>query len=147
MFRNLGFIKRSCSTTDPECLKILYFDLICFGLEFNPVIWNTEKIGLINKIEKVKRFLSCSTAFKQHFSSQPISVGENNCGLSLWRNYNDVLFVNKLLNDKVVCLELLNKINFHVPSKNLRTKNTFHVVVCKQNFILNGLFRLFSTVL
>jgi len=55
------------------------------------------------------------------------------CGLtplSTRRDYNDNLFHYKLLNGKVVCPKLLNKINIRIPEMNTRTKNTLHIENC-----------------
>lgn len=39
-------------------------------------------------------------------------------------NYTDIIFLHKLLSDKIECTELLNKIYFQFPLMITRSKNT-----------------------
>jgi len=63
-FKNLGFIKRNCTDMNYACLKVFYFSLARFVLEFGSLIWNSQQIGLIDKINKIKRNFIWMIAFK-----------------------------------------------------------------------------------
>jgi len=113
---------------DPGCLKVLYSALnsnpSCSWIWF--VIWNPKTVRLDDKMEKVERrflFLTFYIAFKLHMgavsefiSLKSVVILYTSLISTRCPDYNDVLFLYKLFNGKVVCPEFLNKINFYVPN-------------------------------
>jgi len=53
--RVLRFIKRTYSNfNDALCMKVLYYSLVKFLLEYRSVLWNTHQSSLVNKLEKIQ---------------------------------------------------------------------------------------------
>lgn len=62
----------------------------------NSVIWNSKKVGSVDKIEKVQRRFLHYIAFKLHMGGQPISpveISYDLIPLSTRRDCNDILFL------------------------------------------------------
>ena len=129
-FRFLGFIKRSLkSFKDPAVLFSLYNSYIRSKLEYCSFIWSPSAQSLSNKIERVqKKFLNfvcfqCNVDYTLSY--------EEKCRyfkiqtLSSRRNISEVVFLNKLFNNKIDCAPILRDISFYVPSRHLRQRDLF----------------------
>jgi len=84
--------------------------------------------------------------YKVNLSGQPVSNAEkkfnNNMFKCLYHNRKIIMmfyfFLYKLLNSKIICTQLLNKIHFRISQINTRFIKTFYVNnYCKFNFALN----------
>jgi hypothetical protein len=53
------------------------------------------------------------------------------------RKFNDKLFIYKLLNNKISCPEILEKVNWQVPAFNARSTTTFHIPFHSQSYSFN----------
>ena len=129
-FRFLGFIKRSMkSFKDPAVLFSLYNSYIRSKLEYCSVIWSPSARNLSDKIERVqKKFLkfvcfqcnlNYSTSYEEKCDYFKIQT------LSSRRNVSEVVFINKLFNNKIDCNSIITDVSFYVPSRHLRQRDMF----------------------
>lgn len=132
------FLKRNCSEfNDPICLKTLYCFLVRSLVEYGSIIWSPYQTGLVDKIEMIqKRFLHMMRykLRKTNIPSIELAKELNLQSLADRRFNNDIFFLHKLLNNKIDCPELLEKIPLNVPLHTLRYINTFYVKRKKQNY-------------
>ena len=130
-FRFLGFIKRSMkSFKDPAVLFSLYNSYIRSKLEYCSVIWSPSARCLSDKIERVQKKFLNFVCFQCNLN---VSMSyEEKCHyfnvqmLSSRRNVSEVVFVNKIFNNKIDCSSILEDISFYVPSRHLRQRDMFY---------------------
>jgi len=140
-FGNLGFIKRNCTDMNYTCLKVLYLSLVHPVLEFGSLVWNLRQTGLIDKINKIQRHFIRMIAFKLNVCGLPIADVEKQykiSPLSNRRDYNDCLFLYKLLNGTIICPVLLSLIGIRAPPVNTRHNNLFNIAPSKRNFVIHS---------
>jgi hypothetical protein len=129
--RILGFIKYTCHDfNNPLCLKVLHCSLVRSSLEFGTVLWNTNQLQFINKLEKVQRIFLRFYAYKTMRLNQNMDVIANFAGLKSLKTRRlvfDTTFVYKILNGEINCPELLQKIDLKVPSFNFRHNPPFAI--------------------
>lgn len=129
--RTLGFISRSTynfHSTYP--LIFLYKALVRPLLEYGSTIWNPYVKSQISLIESVQRrylrliwFREVGTYENTPYDCILEMTGLDN--LSHRRYINDITFLYKLLHHQIDCPELLNSLNFHIPSLHTRKCLTF----------------------
>lgn len=144
--KNLGFIVRNCQTfTNETALKTLYYSLVRSKLEYAAVVWNPHYEVHIAALEKVQRKFLKFLSFKreglypprgfdnlvllQRFNMEPLRLRRVNCGL---------IFLYKLLNNKIDSPSLLQKINFLVHNENSRNNSLFYTSAARTNLLLNS---------
>ena len=129
-FRLLGFIKRSLKAfKDPDVLFSLYNSYIRSKLEYCSLIWAPSAQTLSDKIERVqKKFLNfvcfqCNIDYSMSYADKCRYFKVQT--LSERRNISEVVFLNKVFNNKIDCNAIIQDISFHVPSRNLRQPDMF----------------------
>lgn len=121
-FRNLGFINRiSKPFKETLTLKMLYFSLIRSLLEFATIIWSPQYKIHVTRIEKVQmKFVKLLNFRNSHTMSYDHSLKHYNMlSLNNRRILLDMSFLHKLLNNKINCPDLLEKIPFITRSRSL----------------------------
>jgi hypothetical protein len=143
----LGFLYRMSKYFRNECvLKLLYFSLVRSKLEYCSVIWNpyTKKYSEI--IEKIqKRFLRhmyyiryrVYPIMENHIKYDNLLEMFHVHKLFDRRILNDLLFLHDVIN-KGECGPLLNRFNFHVPTKMGRNIMTFYVMKVNSEYCKNS---------
>lgn len=155
--RTLGFvIRHSNSFHNVNVLKLLYTSLVRPQLEFASIIWSPYYSYLINDIERVQhRFLRYVNWFNTHSFSVSVNYSNILSSLNLEtlesrRKKTDLIFLFKLLNNVIDCPEILNSIQFNIPSYNLRKFLVFNVPISTTNYNyfspLNRILRLGNKV-
>ena len=102
---------------------ILYYSLVRSILEFGSVVWNPIQVGLKNKIEIIQRRFLRMLAYKFGLvdkSVKDVAIIYKIPTLESRRLNTDVLFIHKLLNNKIDCPDLLEQIYFKIPVFNTR---------------------------
>ena len=129
----LGFIKRNTNDfKNINAIKLLYVTLVRPILENCSVVWNPQCVTYLDKINRVqKRFLRY-IAFKMRIPTTNLDYCLLEKKLNLQNinkrlTNNDIVFCYKIIHNLVDCPGLLDKIQFHVPSRTLRVANTFQV--------------------
>jgi hypothetical protein len=104
----LGFIMCYCSNfNDPFTLKCLYTSLVISHLEYALIIWDTQNICFINKIESVQnivlRFIcfKCNILRPSHSGYKNVLNLLNLNSLQERRNVSYLKFLIKILNNKI----------------------------------------------
>ena len=127
----LGFINRVTSDfTDPKTLYILYNSYVRSRLEFCSQVWNPSSATSIAKLERVqKRFLRTmsykSRVMHTNFCYEELCVRFNVKTLQSRRNISDLVFLNKLFNNRINSPYLTSQVSLRVPRRILRDKPTF----------------------
>ena len=147
---SLGFVKRWCKEfNDPFTTKTLFVSLVRPVLEFGCVIWTPYYESHIMHLESVqKQFLLFAL---KSFNWNPIlNLPSYNSRLKLLnipplscrRTMLSVVFMIKLINGDIDSSFLLSRINFHIPSRNLRMFAPIKMNNYRSNFLNNNPFML-----
>ncbi|XP_046671000.1 uncharacterized protein LOC124361006 [Homalodisca vitripennis] len=118
----LGFLFRaSKSFTDLNVLKLLYCCLVRPHLEYNSVVWSPHQQYIKDNIEKIQRRFLRLVGVRLGFRYLDVPVQEVSRLLNLpsmesRRVSQDLLFLYKLVRGELDCPDLLERINFRVPS-------------------------------
>lgn len=142
-FRTLGFLFRySREFKSPLTLKILYCSLIRSSLEYCSTVWSPRYGVYIDLIESVQKKFLRMLAYKEYGNSSFINYEElmkkfNLQPLEIRRDVTDVIFVLKLLNEKINCPELLSLIQPRNNANYTRNKHPFSTNLCRTNITQN----------
>lgn len=142
----LAFIKRNCfNFSDPCTLKILYTSLIRSKLEYGSIVWSPYAKVHIDRLERIQRKF-VSFALRNITFSYPLPpYAERSLllgleTLELRRKIFSLSLIFDLINGNIDCPDLLAKIAFNVPCRNLRHHNVFFIQLHRSNFVLNSPF-------
>ncbi|KAL1446566.1 hypothetical protein WDU94_013911 [Cyamophila willieti] len=129
----LGLLYRH--TADFQCpstLKTLYYAYVRSRLEYCSTVWSPQYQIHIKSIESVQRkFLrilayKCGTRIIDH-KYDDIMKNQEIISLEKRREANDLIFLIKLIHNKIYSPELLSKINIKVKSITTRSSDTFRL--------------------
>ncbi|XP_048487187.1 uncharacterized protein LOC125490855 [Plutella xylostella] len=139
--KSLGFIMRASKPfKSMKTVKLLYCAYVRSHLEYASQIWNPQYDVYINRLEKIQRKFTRYIGFKFKI---PYTDYEHRCErlhllpLKLRRTVADVIFLFKIIRGYVDCPELLQMVNFHVPTRPSRKFKTLHIPACSTNFRQN----------
>lgn len=142
-FKLLGFIRRSLSDLDNvNCFKSVYCSLVRSVLEYSSSVWSPFYKCHIDNLERVqKRFLRF-IAFKLKIPSEHIVYLDlmkvlNIPTLENRREMLDLVFLFKIVNGLIDSPSLLHEIDFKVPQRNTRNRDTFYLESHNRNYGLN----------
>ena len=125
-----GFMKRILKPIDDVSVFLsLYHTLMRSRLEYCSFIWSPKGQANRDKLERVQKkfikFLSFKSKLSVEMSYEEKCQHFNLSSLEARRDMLDLRMVNKILNDKTDCPELLSRIGFGVP--NLRSRRRLFV--------------------
>lgn len=126
----LGFLLRNTKGFRKSSTKImLYNSLVRSVMEYCSVVWRPHYATHMLRLERVQKRFVWHLAFSEGRSKRLPSYKARLCHfrmqpLTLRRDIIDVLFVYKLLRNKIDCPNLLGLIKFHAPSRYPRNKIT-----------------------
>ena len=137
----LGFMKRILKPIDdPSVYLSLYHSLIRSRLEYCSFIWSPLCQTNIDKIERVQKKFVNYVSYKCRLSNVSyleLCVNFKLQPLQSRREMLDVRMLNKVLNDRVDCPELLSMVPFRVPTRLIsRRRDLFacnHRIRARQN--------------
>lgn len=140
--RQLGFIFRVCkSFSDPYCFRSLYFSLVRSILEFSSIVWSPAYSCWIDRIEAVqRRFVRYALAHLAWRDPINLPPYEERCKLinietlSRRREKAGALFIAKVLHGDIDSPGILQNLNFHVPSRQLRSSLFFSLPFRRTNY-------------
>ncbi|XP_054267140.1 uncharacterized protein LOC128989286 [Macrosteles quadrilineatus] len=131
--RMLGLVFRSArhGLSNHACI-ILYKSLILQLLEYASLVWSPYHLGHIYHLQSVQRrfirFLGCRAGLDfRDVRVDELSNIYDIPSLENRRRVADVTFLYKLINNQVNCPFLLERINFHVPSRITRHQRVFEL--------------------
>lgn len=107
--------------------------LVRSGIEYGSTVWTSPyQTGQIQHLNKVQHNFLRHLLFKFGSNVSVISLGLELGlhSLTSRRKFNDVSFIYKLLNNKIIlyCPEILEKVSWRVPAFHSRSTTTFHIV-------------------
>lgn len=128
----LGFIKRfSYNFNDPYTIKTLYITYVRSILEYCSIVWSPSAITHENRLESVQKQFLLFALRKLGWTRLPLPSYESRCmliniqTLKERREFSMVSFVNDIVSNRIDSEELLSKLNFYIPSRQLRNRNIF----------------------
>lgn len=129
--KSLGFVLRTCKFfNNIKTYLILYNSHVRPHLEYCSQVWNPRYIVYVNRLERVQerffKFLNFKS-FNVYNSYDEIGKHFRITKLLSRRLVADQMLLYKIVNSKVDCPELLNKINFHAPLRYGRRNTLFYV--------------------
>ena len=140
--RTLGFITRnSYEFKSVQCFIHLYKSLVRPIVEYATEVWSpfysAEKKLLQSVQNKFLRKLSFRL-FIPNDSSSYVSLQSqfNLPDLDIRRDYFDVAFIYKLLNNQIDSSFLLSQLHINAPSRSLRSQDTFYTDCPRSNYML-----------
>lgn len=144
--RIAGFIIRNTRKfTDLNVLKVLYFSLVRTKLEYGSIIFYPLYKVQIQTLENVQRrflkviyFRSRGTYPCRGLDYDILLHMFSFSSLSDRRFIISVSILYKLVNSRIDCAEMLNKISFRVPKTAARHEQTFYLKACKTNVLVKA---------
>ena len=127
----LGFVIRHTKYFNSLwALRTLYVSLVRTHLENNSIVWSPFYQIHVNAIERVQRKFLRHINFKLGIPAENINYKHLMQMLKIQpmsdrHKYFDKLFICKIINNEIVCPELMCYIRFHVPARTVRDVNTF----------------------
>lgn len=143
-FGMLGFILRtSKSLFNIHTIKTLFYAYVRPHLEYCSQVWNPLYAIHKNRIERIQtKFLKYLNYRSYLTLDNPYSINihhsHNITTLADRRTYHDLVFLHKILNNKLNCMDLVQLIHFRTPSKTTRQSTLFHISRCNSNYSQNS---------
>lgn len=137
----LGFLKRQCSNFNNHfALKNIYFSIVRSQLEYAAFIWSPNSLILNQTLDSVQnsflRFLSfkCNVERLSHSGYEGVSGFFNIPTLRNRRKYLAYIFLFNLLNNKIECQEILERLNFKAKIILTRNNDLFTLKIIRTNY-------------
>lgn len=139
----LGFLLRNCREFSIRSVVNVYSMLVRSQIEYASMIWSPMYEVHVNTLERVQHKFLRYCAFKLNHPVINHSYADilgllNLDTLVKRRSCADVIFIFKLINGLIVCPDLLNIIQFNVPTRLLRNQHTFHIRYHSTNYGKNS---------
>lgn len=142
--RLLGFITRnSYEFRNIHCFIHLYKSLVRPILEYGTEIWNPFYSADTKLLESIQNKFLRKLAFRSGISCDSSSfpslqIQFNIPKLSCRREYFDIVFIYKLLNNRIDSPFLLSQLSLYVPSHNLKKHKLFFIEHKRTNYLLSS---------
>lgn len=128
--KTLGFVTRNSKEfRNPQTFKLLYFTFVRPLLEYASVVWSPYYEVSSKLTESVQRKFLRHLAFKEghrilNHDYSEILTRNNITTIENRRKINDIIFLCKLLKNKIDLPEILQKINFKAQKRHTRNCNS-----------------------
>lgn len=141
----LGFIKRFCyNFHDPYTIKTLYIAYVRSIMEYCSIVWSPFSMTHEERLESVQKQFLLYALRKLGWTSFPLPPYKARCmlidiqTLKERREIARVSFVNDIVSQRIDSTEILSKLNFYAPSRQLRNRNLFLTNHHRTNYAKNG---------
>lgn len=141
----LGFIKRFCyNFRDPYTIKTLYIAYVRSTLEYCSIVWSPYLTTHEQRLESVQKQFLLYALRKLGWTVFPLPSYEARCmliniqTLKRRREFAMVSFINNIVSHRIDSIELLSKLNFYIPSRNLRVRQLFATKFYRTNYAKHG---------
>ena len=150
--KTLGFIFRNTRDfQQTDALKSLYFSFVQSRLEYGAIIWHPVYGKYIDALENIQRkfakflIFKCDGVYPNRGCEHEILLERTNLpSLSSRRNYLLTSFLTKVCSSYIDCQQLLEQVDFHVPSRSVREVPVFNISTESTNFFIK--MSLYTTV-
>lgn len=141
--KSLGFVIRNSSGfTDTHLLTLLFNSFVKSKLEYASLIWHPGYVTYSNMLESIQRRFLKFLSYKVDGVYPPIGYPHDTLldrfstdSLNTRRKKQAVIFLHKLINNKINCPEITEKLLFHVPRANTRHHTTFYLARPRTNIL------------
>lgn len=141
--RVLGFILRNCRHfSNVSTFKLLFYSFVRSKLDYGSAVWSPIYICHSHSVESVQRRFLKYLIFREDGTYPPRGLEHSQVltrfgelPLTVRRDSQLVSFLFKLLNSKIDCPFLLEKISFHVPRVGARHHPTFSLTLPRSNVL------------
>ena len=129
----LGFLNRVMKTfNDTSVMTSLYYSLVRSRLEYCSQIWAPSQQFLIYKIERVQRKFTRQLCFRSNVDYKDVEYSDRCVMFKLQtlhgrRQICDLVYLHKVINNKVYSTYLINEVSLYAPETPLRRKPLFYV--------------------
>lgn len=141
-YRNLGFVIRTCIPFKcPITFKVVYFAYVRSILEYASPIWSPCYMEYIKRIEGIQCKFVKHLSFKtnQKYTTYLDSCRIHNLlTLEERRQMLDICLLYDILRNRLDSPELVQKINFNVPTYRTRHTSLFHIPHHSTNYGMNS---------
>jgi len=142
-YATFGFVKRNASLfTDPYTRLALYFAFVRSKLKYASLIWNPFTTTHGHRIGRLqKQFLKFALLPLRFLD--PIPSYHQQCrlvqlpSLERRRSILAICFISVLVDGSIDCPELLSKVGFQAPSRQLRNFDPFFLELRRTNYSKN----------
>lgn len=142
-YRSYGFIYRNCKDfTNVKCLLLLYFSFVRSKLEYGAIVWYPIYNIHSSNIERVQRkflkyimFVSDGVYPERGYCYNVMLERFNLMSLESRRFVHSIKFLYNVLQDKIDCIWIVNRINFNIPRITSRYKMTFYIDKARSNMM------------
>ena len=139
--RSLGFIMRTAAKfNDSDCLVTLFNSLVRSKLEYASIIWSPLYMIHKQRIEYVQRRFLKHLAFRldgvypaRGYDHLALLRRFRVLSLADRRIYASLVFLYKLINYNIDCPDLLQRIRFHIPAREVRRTTYFYLPYYRTN--------------
>lgn len=126
----LGFIKRTCAEfSNPYALKSVYMSLVRPFLEYCSIVWCPIYCNSIIRLERVQKSFTRFVVKQMKWNLDVMPSYLTRCALigldtlEKRRNVHCILFIHDVFSYRIICPDILQKIQFYAPERILRTRN------------------------
>lgn len=142
-YKSLGFvIRNSYGFSDESLLLLLFNTFVKSKLEYASIIWNPGYQIYCHSVESIQRKFLKFVSFKMDHVYPAVGT-PNNVLLSRFnvlsleerRKLQSLLFLHKIINNTIDCSDILEQLNFHVPSTSIRQNLTFYLPTPRTNLL------------
>lgn len=145
--KNLGFlIRNTMEFNNINTIKLLYNSLVRSKLEFANKVWNPSTNLHQQKIETVQNkylkylYYKMYNRYPRYDEYHNIRREINIFKLSERREISAVLFMHKLINNRMDCPKLLPLVKLYTPAFRCRPRDVFYIPFCRTNIRMNSAF-------
>lgn len=143
-FKRLGFIIRNLKGfRNIHTLRLLYLSLVRSRLEYASLVWNPIYNVHITSLEKIQRRFLKSAVYTLDGEYPPRGIAQEALlsrfqltHLESRRCMQSIIFLYKLINNKLDCTSLLNLITYRVPRVSSRHNNVFYIPTARTNILI-----------
>lgn len=143
-YRSLGFvIRNSCKFNDINILFLLFNSFVLPKLEYASVVWNPGYQVHVHSIENIQRKFLKYVSFRLDGVYPPIGIPHqellsryNVLSLNDRRVMHSLIFLFKIVHNKLDCPTILDQLHFNIPTVATRHSNTFYLPTPRTNLLL-----------
>lgn len=143
-FKSLGFVIRNCKGfNDINTHRLLYVAFVRSRLEYASVVWSPIYDSNSLQLEKIQRRFLKSALYTLNGIYPPRGFPQNVLlemfdltSLSKRRICNSVIFLYKIVNNCLNCINLVSQINYKVPRIGARHNNLLALCTPRTNILI-----------
>lgn len=142
-YKSLGFvIRNSQGFNDISVLFLLFNTFVLSKLEYASIIWNPGYQTYRHSLENIQRKFLKYVSFRADGVYPAVGADQDQLlarydvlSLSNRRDMHSLIFLFKIIHNKLNCPSILSQLNFNVPLVTTRHTNTFYLLTPRTNLL------------